>query len=37
MKKDEIFIPRKLKENITLQDTEEQKKKIKVNHNLMKL
>ena len=36
MKKDEIFIPRKFKEKITPQDTEEQKK-VKVNHNLMKL
>ena len=36
MKKDEIFISRKFKEKITLQNTEEQKK-IKANHNLMKL
>ena len=37
MKKDEIFIPRKFQEKITPQDTEEQKKKIKANFNLMKL
>ncbi len=36
MKKDEIFIFRKFQEKITPQDTEEQKK-IKANHNLMKL
>ena len=37
MKRDEIFIPRKFKEKITPQDTEEQEKKIKANLNLMKL
>ena len=36
MKKDEIFIPRKLKEKITPQNTKEQKI-IKANLNLMKL
>ena len=36
MKRDEIFIPRKLKEKITPQYAEEQKK-IKANLNLMKL